>query len=244
MDYQKDFYEGYANTSAGRLHYLHHSGSGRSIVFLHGLGASARVWQKLMTFLPDSMDVYLLDLLGHGDSDKPHIKYNVNLQVGVLNEFISSLPAKPYLFGNSYGGWIAARYASGKDALPGIMLEDPAGLKQYFLDSKAAIGIDRYRERMLKNLLAINGNERYVMESILDEDADESLWLDGTELSRISCRCLIIWGSADHVIEARYANALKEGIRGSRLNIIDGAGHDAHYTNPDTVAKLIIDFVK
>ncbi|MEM0150064.1 MAG: alpha/beta hydrolase [Candidatus Micrarchaeaceae archaeon] len=244
MDYHRDFYEGYAQTAMGKLHYLHHDGQGKSIVFMHGLGASSLVWQKLVAFLPDAMDVYLLDLLGHGDSDKPRIKYNIGVQVNALKEFVSSFTEPPYLFGHSYGGWIAARYASIVKGIPGIILEDPAGLKQYFLDIQNNVGEERYKEKMLKNLLSINGNERYVMESILDEDTDKSGWLDETLLSRIACKCLILWGSSDKVIDIRYAGILNSAIAGSKMEIVDGANHEPHYTNPDKVADIIASFTR
>ncbi|MGC8537959.1 MAG: alpha/beta fold hydrolase [Candidatus Micrarchaeia archaeon] len=243
MDYDNDFEEGYAKTSLGNLYYRHHKGNAPCIVFLHGLGASSRVWKKLVEFLPDNMDVYLVDLLGHGKSDKPHIAYNIDVQVQAIHEFLESLWILDcYLFGHSYGGWIAAKYASEYDGLHGIMLEDAAGIKEYFVDI-----IDRgeeasYKANMLKVLLEINGNDKYVMESIMNADADTSGWLDEAALSKIRCKCIVIWGSNDKVVDIHYSDILISSIKGSAFRMVDGAGHEPHYTNPEEVASIIADF--
>ena len=244
MDYDNDFEEDYASTSFGNLYYKHHKGEAPCIVFLHGVGASSRVWKRLVGFLPDSTDVYLLDLLGHGKSDKPHIAYHIDAQVQAVREFLNASGISDcYLFGHSYGGWIAARYAAEYEGLSGIILEDVAGIKEYFTDIIDRGEEDSYKANMLKVLLEINGNDRYVMESIMNADAETSGWLDSSVLSRIRCKCMIIWGSDDSVVDVQYSDILKSGIKGSAFRMIDGAGHDPHYTNPEEVANIIADFV-
>ena len=125
MDYDKDFEDGFEYTSMGALHFMHHPGTKEKIIFLHGMGANTKVWSKLVQFLPDGLDVFLIDLLGHGKSDAPEMDYTVSNQFQALREFIAAQNnGNSFIFGHSYGGWIAAYYASQPYTCKGIILED------------------------------------------------------------------------------------------------------------------------
>src|ERR1700719_471209 len=135
MDYERDFEEGYEYTSLGTLHFRRHPGPKEKIIFLHGIGSNMRTYKRLMEFLPAELDIFLLDLLGHGESDAPQIDYTISSQFQALREFISlQNNGDSFIFGHSYGGWIAAYYASQATTCKGIILEDSAGAKPFFDD--------------------------------------------------------------------------------------------------------------
>ena len=241
MNYEKDFEQFYTDTSFGRIHGMVHRGEGKPVVFLHGLGASARAWKKLVEFLPSDFYACLVDLVGHGLSDAPDIRYTVDMQSRMLAELFSGLGiGNPYLFGNSYGGWIAAYYASSNSGYRGLILEDSAGV---FPDDAA----DRnHREA------AVESMRKYIMESanidvveqILRNSAEEkSAWLTKERLSKISKRTMILWGGEDKILDKKFAYVLGEGIPGSIVHIVDGAGHVPHYTNPGEVAELLLNLI-
>ncbi|MGD0882490.1 MAG: alpha/beta fold hydrolase, partial [Acidimicrobiales bacterium] len=54
---------------------------------------------------------------------------------------------------------------------------------------------------------------------------------------------LIIWGDQDTVIPVKHAYAAHEAIPGSRLEIIEGAGHFPHVERPDQFLEVLIDFL-
>ena len=54
---------------------------------------------------------------------------------------------------------------------------------------------------------------------------------------------MIIWGDRDTIIPVAHAEVAHEAIAGSRLEIIEGAGHFPHVDDPVRVAGLISDFV-
>ncbi len=244
MDYDKDFEDGFEYTSLGALHYMHHPGTKEKIIFLHGLGANTKVWSKLMQFLPDELDIFLIDLLGHGKSDAPQIEYSISAQFQALREFIAMQNnGDSYIFGHSYGGWIAAYYASQPCTSKGIILEDAAGLKESF-DSIIKSGKEKeYKEKMLKSVLGLNSNKEYVFKSILDSDFGEDQLTDQV-LSNITTKTKIIWGSDDRVLDKSIAQIFQKKIEGSSVSIVDGAAHDAHFTNPKEVSDLIINFIR
>ncbi len=242
MDYEKDFEDGFEYTSLGALHFMYHPGQGKKIIFLHGLGASTRAWTRLVQYLPESLDISLIDLLGHGESDKPHMEYTISSQFQALREFMALRNnGDSFIFGHSYGGWIAAYYASQPYTCKGIMLEGSAGLKENF-DAITQTGREEFKESMMKSLLATNGNKDYVFNSIIDSDFKEDQ-LTNEVLSKIKVPTKIIWGSDDNVVSRSYATIFNESIKGSTISIIDGAGHNPHYTNPEEVAKVILEFI-
>jgi pimeloyl-ACP methyl ester carboxylesterase len=246
MDYDNDFSDEYADTSFGKLHFRHHAGKTTQIIFLHGLGANTMVWKRLVHYFPDDMDIYLVDLLGHGQSDAPaDVKYTVSNQYQALLEFTSlQNNGSAFFFGHSYGGWVAAFYAAQPTGCKGIILEDAAGLKEMFdkIKETGEEGIMRYKENMIRNAMMISGNREYVIRSVVDSDILEDQ-LDDALLSEIKVPSMVIWGSDDKMVDVSYGEKLAEKVRGSEMHVINGAGHDAHFTNAEEVAKLIIDFV-
>jgi pimeloyl-ACP methyl ester carboxylesterase len=54
---------------------------------------------------------------------------------------------------------------------------------------------------------------------------------------------LVIWGEHDTIIPVRHAHDAHEAIPGSRLEIIDGAGHFPHVDEPVLLAEILSDFI-
>jgi len=240
MDY-KDFIDSYIETKYGKIHYKHNNSNGIELVLLHGLGASSIVWRKLVENLTANIHIFALDLLGHGNSDKPMIKYNIEVQVEVLKEFIEKACKKPFIMGHSYGGWITAYYAYLKSPASGIILEDAAGLKEHFDSISKSSNYEDYKKALLRKLLMENNNDEYVMSSIIENEGYNLLTQD--MLAKIDVPALIIWGSNDDVIDKRFSYLFNENIKNSRLIIIEDSGHNPHYTKPHDVAIAINNFI-
>jgi pimeloyl-ACP methyl ester carboxylesterase len=54
---------------------------------------------------------------------------------------------------------------------------------------------------------------------------------------------LIIWGTADTMIPVEHAHRAHDLIPGSRLELIDGAGHFPHHDQPERFTELLTDFL-
>ncbi len=242
MDYFKDFTEQMTNTSLGELHSLRHRGTGPKLLLLHGLGGNTKVWNRFVGFLPDDYDVAILDLLGHGGSAAPEIDYETGTQAKVLAEFIESIQYEDaFIMGHSYGGWVSAYYSM--DHSPkGLILEDSAGLKDQFDEIRATANEMEYRENMISELLRINNNKEYVMRSIAGMNMERN-HLTHEMLGRIRVPTLIIWGAQDRTIGRKFAEVFRENIRGSELKVVEGAGHNGHFSRAKDVAGAVIAFV-
>ncbi len=236
------FEEGYYTCRFGKIHFMHRSGGGRSMVFLHGLGADTGSWRKLMAYMAGDLDIYLVDLIGHGGSSMPLPGYTAMTQAAALEEFFKGYGIiLPCLVGHSYGGWVAALIASSGFPLSGLVLIDSAGLRAKLDDTISSGDLEKTRSLLLKNALATGSNNPASMEAIIGS-MDKEL-LDLPLLANIHLPALIIWGSADPLIAIGYSNYFKEGITGSRLSVVEGAGHSPQYTHPGIVAKYISEFL-
>lgn len=86
-----------------------------TVVFLHGLASSSRLWTKIVKKLPHNIDAILVDLLGHGQSPRPDwLSYNLTVQAKSLHRTISKaeLARQPIIIvGHSLGSLVAIEYA-------------------------------------------------------------------------------------------------------------------------------------
>ncbi len=243
MDYDA-FEDGFSYTSLGAIHFKHHPGSGEKMIFLHGLGGTTRAWKRLMEHMPEDLDIYLIDLLGHGESDAPEIDYTVSAQFQVLREFISlNNNGDSYIVGHSYGGWVAAYYATQPYTCKGLVLEDIAGLKDEHDEVRASGQAEAMVDKAMRTAMG-EGNKEYVIKGILSAfytETEEQLTTQS--LSKIKSRALIIWGAQDSVFPVKYGKALQGKIKDASLVVIENADHDVNYEQPEAVARAILDFI-
>ncbi len=228
--------DGFISTTYGKIYFKHNPGTKQRLMLLHGLGGTTKAYAKFIENLPYDLDIYVIDLLGHGKSDKPKIDYTIEVQAAALNEFIKSINyGEFYLFGHSYGGLISIKYIIefGSDRIAGVILEDSAGLRESENITEA------YKQNMIKKALEFN-NDRYVMESIMQQDNE----VKDTDLKKIDgVKCLIIWGEKDNIINKSYGQKLNNIIKSSELQIIDNADHEPHYTNIEGTKHVLLDFI-
>jgi pimeloyl-ACP methyl ester carboxylesterase len=63
-------------------------------------------------------------------------------------------------------------------------------------------------------------------------------------LGNIRCPTLILFGAEDKVVPPGNAELLAQKIRGAQVKILPGLGHHIAIEDPETVASIIIDFLK
>jgi pimeloyl-ACP methyl ester carboxylesterase len=63
-------------------------GTGKTIMFVHGITTYSFIWRKMVHWFIDNYDVILIDLLGCGDSDKPlNEDFSLKRQAFLIKEF-------------------------------------------------------------------------------------------------------------------------------------------------------------
>ncbi|MBE9007867.1 alpha/beta fold hydrolase [Fortiea sp. LEGE XX443] len=99
------------------------------LLLVHGFGASTDHWRKNINGLYQDFEIFAIDLLGFGRSQKPKLQYSSDLWRDQLHDFISEvIGQKAVLAGNSLGGYaclcVAAQYP---DSVAGVVLLNSAG---------------------------------------------------------------------------------------------------------------------
>lgn len=100
------------------------------LLLLHGFRASTNHWRKNMAQLQKHFQVWAIDLLGFGASDKPDCQYSNNLWRDQLHDFIQEVIGAPVvLVGNSLGGYLALCVAAQRpESAVGLVSINSAGL--------------------------------------------------------------------------------------------------------------------
>lgn len=99
------------------------------LLLVHGFGASTDHWRKNIYELQNEFQVWAIDLLGFGRSNKPAWEYNGNLWRDQLHDFIEEVIKQPaVLAGNSLGGYASLCTASQcPESVAGLILINSAG---------------------------------------------------------------------------------------------------------------------
>jgi len=107
-------------------------GEGQPLLLIHGFGASIGHWRKNIPVLADAgYQVFALDLLGFGGSEKPALDYSVELWQQQLYDFWASHIKQPTVFvGNSIGGLLALMMMTEYPELTagGVLINSAGGL--------------------------------------------------------------------------------------------------------------------
>jgi pimeloyl-ACP methyl ester carboxylesterase len=109
-------------------------GEGSQVVLLHGLCDSHRTWQKVAPLLARGHRVLMLDLAGHGLSERPDASYTLDWHAHVVGAWLDALHLKDVdLVGHSYGGGVA---------LWMMLLEQRARIRRLALVAAGGLGRD------------------------------------------------------------------------------------------------------
>ncbi len=100
-----------------------------TVIFLHGLSANHTTWNNVVPFLEqEKLNALLVDLRGHGHSDKDKTKSNYKSEFSEFATDIDKIIKKEnlssfFVVGYSFGGFVAMNYASKySDSLLGLVL--------------------------------------------------------------------------------------------------------------------------
>ncbi|HWP67009.1 MAG TPA: haloalkane dehalogenase [Candidatus Limnocylindria bacterium] len=94
-----------------RMHYVE-AGRGRPILFLHGTPTSSHLWREILPAAARHGRAIAVDLIGHGRSEKPAIRYDFEEHVAVLEAAVVALDlAGAVLVLHDWGGPLGFHHA-------------------------------------------------------------------------------------------------------------------------------------
>lgn len=122
-------YEQYVNVGGMNIRYAAR-GNGPPLLLLHGFAEFLETWDFNFHFLSEYCRVYVIDLPGHGLSDKPYLDYNISFFNDFVIDFMDTFGiAHADIIGHSFGGTIAASVAmSFPEKVDKLVLESCFGL--------------------------------------------------------------------------------------------------------------------
>lgn len=105
------------------------------LVLVHGFSADKYIWNRLAMRLNKDYQLYIPDLLGHGDTAySPNQNYSTKNQVKLLLEMLDEANIQGFhIIGNSMGGLMAAQLLEiCPERIQKSILIDPAGVRSDF----------------------------------------------------------------------------------------------------------------
>lgn len=250
------------------ISYLVAGGSGAgaqpTVLLIHGSGVSARSWTNQLRGLGQVLRVLAIDLPGHGDSEaisEARLEAYADAARGALD----ALGTGPvFAAGHSLGGAVAQLFAARHpDAVTGLVLvstcarlpESNGFLESYYRYLPAPIRKLLFFSMTKKILFAPTAPRQAILlgmeeirscrpETILT-DLAVARSMDLQDVARgIRVPTLILCGGRDKLTAPALSQELSQLIPGSRLLILERAGHMLPLEAPEWVNQAILDFVR
>lgn len=235
------------------------SGKGKLVLLLHGWGDSATGMRNLAAELSKKYQVLVPDLPGFGSTQKPNGAWDLDDYANFIDSLLKKLDLKQpiVVIGHSNGGALAIRSIGLKKLSPqklvllaasGVRTNNPAKRWIFKIIAKtgniATIWLpERYRQSLRKSLYGASGSDMLAVPE-LEETFKKSVRQDvQADAVVIDVPTLLIYAKNDEDIPIEDGRQYKDIIKNSRLEIIENAGHFVHQDQPDTVNKLILEFL-
>jgi pimeloyl-ACP methyl ester carboxylesterase len=116
----------FARLDTNQVHYLTAGKGTKTLVLIHGWSGNSGFWREQVPTLADKAQLILVDLPGHGQSDKPHVDYTMDyLARGVLAVMRDARADKATLIGHSMGVPVICRvHAQAPEKVAGLVAVD------------------------------------------------------------------------------------------------------------------------
>lgn len=209
-----------------QLH-VERSGSGPSVVFIHGWQNDTTIWSPIIGELRGEAECIAVDLPGHGRSVAADLgAYERDAVLESLDEIVAACDDRPVFVGHSLGGFLSLSYAATRPGAlrgmvlvatgPGYRSEEPrAGWNQWVhdhIDPKAP-----------------EGQHRICLQH-------DSLVIDS--LGSIDVPTALVVGERDAGFHAALA-VFEEKMPDTSVHRIADAGHMVHAKKPVEVAAAV-----
>lgn len=259
----------FAEVAGTRLHYFQSGRRGVPVVLLHAWPLDARMWAPQVQALGDRLTI-AIDLKGFGRSDAPEDRavYSMESYAAEVLALLDSLSIeRAVIAGLSMGGYVAfALLRSRPDAIAALVLADTRAeadtpeAAQRRLRQQDAIrqgGPGAVAEGLLQGLLGettrarrpeVVGRVKELMTApaagfIGALEAMRTRPDSTPDVTAVAAPCLVVVGDEDVLTPVDGARALHRRISGSKLVVIEGAGHLSNLEAPEPFNDALASFV-
>lgn len=227
------------------------------ILFIHGAGGGQYTWSYQKGFFEKEFNPIIIELPGHGESEGEG-EQEIGKYAEQVYRFLKALNlSNVFLVGHSMGGAIVQTMALNyPEAIKGIVLVGtgarlrvlPAilkGIQENYEEAVRTINGLAYSRKAPADLIekGMIGMKQCRPEVVLGDFTACDRFDVMKELDMIRCPTLILCGDEDELTSVKYSQFLRDRIRGSRLEIIPGAGHMVMMETPLVFNEKIREFV-
>jgi pimeloyl-ACP methyl ester carboxylesterase len=203
--------------------HLHREGSGPTVVLLHGVAATRRMWDGL-TALAGRFDLVSYDFPGHGVTAEPDGPYEIedlSDQLGAV--LAASGIARAHIVGSSLGGMVAQHFAAARpECVDHLVL----------CDTSPALSEGTRDEFLTPGVLGSASARAAMARADLMDLAEE-----------IFAPTLVLCAEGADLAIREGADFLARSIPGGRLAFVPGAMMDSVTERPDWVMRVLVDFL-
>ena len=243
-----------------------------TLVFLPGLTADHRLFDKQIECFRGRYNVFTWDAPGHAASWPFRLDFSLLDKARWLETILKSEDIqRPVIIGQSMGGYVGQAYAQlYPERLAGFVSIDSAPLQRKYI-TRAELWMLRKTETMYycypwKALLRSGSNgvatseygRKLMRDMMMVYDGDKKRYsqltghgfrilADAMEADlpyEIKCPAMLICGKQDHAGSCIRYNKAWHRNTGITLKWIHGAGHNSNTDKPDTVNALIEEFIQ
>ena len=259
-------------TEKGRLHYWvnNEPASKVQLVFLPGLTADHRLFDKQIEYFEGRYPVFVWDAPGHAASWQFILDFTLMDKARWLSEILEAEGfCAPVIIGQSMGGYVGQCFAQlFPEKLKGFISIDSAPLQREYVTGMEIALLKKmapvYRHYPWKSLLKTGSNgvatteygRKLMLEMMMTYDGDQERYaslaghgykmlaeaMEADLPYEIKCPALLICGEKDHAGSCIRYNKVWHKKTGIPLQWIAGAGHNSNTDRPEIVNKLIDDF--
>jgi pimeloyl-ACP methyl ester carboxylesterase len=251
--------------ASSELVYFTERGSGPPLLLVHGLMATGEMFEPVVDRFASEHHLIIPDLRGHGRSKRLPPPYTVRQLAADLSRLLDHRGIQSTaVLGYSQGGAIAQQLAldhpeqCSRLVLGCTYAYNMATRREWVEGHVAPVLVRVLGPRRLAALGAALGAKElgkdraeWLVNLMADQDRmlmvsawKEAMAFDSRQrLSEIACPTLIVAGSDDQGVPMHHAEMLHNGIRGSKLVVIAGAGHDLIWTHPIEFVRVTEEFL-
>ena len=247
-------------------------GQGAPLILLHGMGGAIRHWRPMIERLAPHYEIFAVDVLGHGASPKPEVRYDLDsITESLADWWLSERGGPVRVAGLSAGGGLALRWAElepytvrsivalapgglGLAAETGVKMPDlPAvgpllfggdedSVRQFWSHATYRSGVLTEEFLQAEMASAVNPKDRGVLFSMLRNFPATALNMV-RNLHRISCPTLVLWGAQDQILAPSQARVVTDAVAGSRSVLVEQCGHIMPWEQPQRLQDEMLAFL-
>lgn len=230
-----------------RMHYRAGGRGQQAVVLVHGLTVSGNYLLPTAAELMRDFTVYVPDLPGFGQSEKPRQVLSIPELADTLRSWMDAVGLeRAYLVGNSMGchtvSVVASRY---RERVAGVILVSPLGdrggrntlrlvaraLNDFVREPPSSWAImfrDFLKAGLRRTVLTLRHMQRFPLEP----------WLP-----QVQVPTLVVGGKHDRIVPMWSIGRATALLPQGRVAVIPEAAHVPNYTHPEQLAALVRKFV-